>query len=411
MKVTRIKISNICGHSELEINPGKVNVIQGANGVGKTSILTAIQAALRGGSVSEATLLRKGEKKGEIVLVLDDGTEINKTVTEEGSKVKITGQSKPASFLDEIRDLTSVNPVQFLLSDDKIRVRLLLETLNLQFSPDEIAKTGAGAPADALNLEQLDALRKSIYDERTGINGQARKAKATVEQLLRSLPEVPAEVSAEAMAELQTKRDDMQAKRTQFIASLEEVRAAKIAEAERVKAAAIAAANAECEAGKAEIQAKFEGAYNPLTAEIATMQAALQNSAARKRQLDIIKTSDAEADELQSISDGLTATLGAVDQLKASKMDNLPIDNLLLKEGKIYLDGVAWEHINTARKVQFVLTVARMRAGTLGLVCLDGLECLDEETFGYFTQAAQACPELQFFSVRVTGGELSISTN
>jgi predicted ATP-dependent endonuclease of OLD family len=400
MKVTHIKISNICGHSELEIAPGKVNVIKGANGVGKTSILTAIQAALRGGSASEATLLRKGEKKGEIVLVLDDGTEINKTVTEEGSKVKITGQSKPASFLDEIRDLTSVNPVQFLLADDKSRVRLLLETLNLQFTHEEIAKTGAPCASETMNLEQVDALRKAIYDERTGANGQAKKAKSTVEQLLRSLPEVPSEVSAEALADIETKRDGMQVKRMQFIAEIEREKAARIAEI-----------NAEFDAKKTELQTNFEAAYNPLTAEIATMQAALQNSAARQRQLDIIKVSDAEADELQEISDGLTATLQAIDQLKAEKMDNLPIENLLIKEGKIYLDGVAWEHINTARKVQFVLTVARMRAGALGLVCLDGLECLDEVTFGYFHHAAQECPELQFFSVRVTGGDLSISTN
>jgi energy-coupling factor transporter ATP-binding protein EcfA2 len=401
MKISRIKLANILGHQALEITPGKVNIAKGKNGAGKTSILTAIHAALRGGSAAEATLLRNGEAKGEIVLVLDDGTEITKTVTDEGSKTKITGQSKPASFLDEIRDVVSVNPVQFLMADDKTRVRLLLETLNLQFTSEEVSATGAAPPVPGnLNLEQLDALRKNIYDDRTGVNGQVKKAKSTVEQLLRSLPEVPAEVSAEALAELQTKRDGMQARRTQYFAEIERERQEKIA-----------AVHAECDAKKTELQAKFEATYNPLSVQVTAMQIALQNSAAREQQVSIIKANDSEADALQEVADGLTATLTAIDQLKERKMDNLPIPNLLIKDGKIYVDGVAWEHVNGARKMAFILSVARLRAGALSVVCVDGLECLDDTTFAYFEQAAAAYPELQFFCTRVGTGELTISTN
>lgn len=401
MKISRIKLTNILGHESLEITPGKVNVLKGKNGSGKTSVLTAINAALRGGSAAEATLVRHGVPSGgEIVLVLDDGTQITKTVTNDGSKTKITGQSKPASFLDEIRDIVSVNPVQFLTADDKTRVRLLLETLNLQFTAAEIAATGAVVNSDALNLEQLDALRKKVYDDRTGVNGQVKKAKSTVEQLLRSLPEVPAEVSAEALAELQTKRDGMQAKRTQYFAELEQEKSERIA-----------AIHAEYDAKKTELQAKFEATYNPLSAQVTEMQIALQNSAARAQQLNIIKANDSEADALQEVADSLSATLTAIDQLKDRKMDNLPIPNLLIKDGKIYVEGVAWEHVHGARKMQFILSVARLRAGSLSVVCVDGLECLDDTTFAYFEKAAAAYPELQFFCTRVGTGELTISTN
>ena len=59
----------------LEVPKGEIVAIVGANGSGKTSVLETIQAVLKGGN--DATLLREGAAKGEAVLVLDDGTEIN----------------------------------------------------------------------------------------------------------------------------------------------------------------------------------------------------------------------------------------------------------------------------------------------------------------------------------------------
>ena len=74
MQVTQIKIQNILGIKELEIKPSSITEITGKNASGKTSVLEALKSVFAGGK--DATLLRKGEKSGSVVLLLDDGTEI-----------------------------------------------------------------------------------------------------------------------------------------------------------------------------------------------------------------------------------------------------------------------------------------------------------------------------------------------
>ena len=63
--------------------------------------------------------------------------------------------------------------------------------------------------------------------------------------------------------------------------------------------------------------------------------------------------------------------------------------------------------MNTAARVQFVLNVAMLRKGSLPLVLLDGLECLDPETFEAFVKAAAGC-DAQFICTRVTEGPLEV---
>src|SRR5688572_20078808 len=88
LKVAKVHISNIRGIKEMEFEPGSCTESSGKNGQGKTSILEAINAALSGGH--DATLLRKGEEKGEIVIVLDDNTTITKRISAGGSSTIVS---------------------------------------------------------------------------------------------------------------------------------------------------------------------------------------------------------------------------------------------------------------------------------------------------------------------------------
>ena len=116
MKVAKIQIQNILGIENLEILPGKVTKIEGRNGSGKTSALEAIKAALKGGH--DATLLRKGSDVGEIVLVLENGTRVIKTVTATESNTKVSNEngkmSKPMQFIGQLSDEISLNPIKFI---------------------------------------------------------------------------------------------------------------------------------------------------------------------------------------------------------------------------------------------------------------------------------------------------------
>ncbi len=113
MRIPQIKLSNILGIAELEFTPEGFNEISGPNGTGKTSVLEAIKSALSTGH--DATLLRKGAEKGEAVLVLDDGTELTRTVTSDKSTNKVRRDGKnvtrPAEAIKQLTDALSLDPV------------------------------------------------------------------------------------------------------------------------------------------------------------------------------------------------------------------------------------------------------------------------------------------------------------
>ncbi len=140
MKVTQVRIKNVLGIEELEFKPGQVTVIEGSNASGKTSILEAFRAAVGGGH--DATLLHNGAKEGEIVLVLDDSVEIQKTISELESSVAVVHPDfgaikKPQTWIDRLSDVLSVNPIQFL-TKGKDRLKNLLEVLPLQVTAEQI---------------------------------------------------------------------------------------------------------------------------------------------------------------------------------------------------------------------------------------------------------------------------------
>ena len=134
MRVEHIKISNILGIESLEFDAKTFNVVSGPNGVGKTSVLKAIKSITHGGY--DATLVRKGEKNGEVVLVMDDGTEIRKRISNKTQNTTIRKNgievSRPAEMIQSFIDTLSANPIEFLRTPKKGRVDSLLDSLPMK---------------------------------------------------------------------------------------------------------------------------------------------------------------------------------------------------------------------------------------------------------------------------------------
>ncbi len=200
MRVNRVSIRNVLGIEELEFAPGQVTVIEGSNASCKTSILEAIRAAVGGGH--DATLLHNGAEQGEIVLVLEDGVEIQKTITGSDSTVAVVHPEfgaikKPQTFIDKMYDALSVNPIQFL-TKGRDRLKNLLEVLPLQVAEDEV-RSLLPEPVDTAikpgeidfskhGLVVLNTLDKRLRDDRTGVNRAAKEKQATAKQMREALP-------------------------------------------------------------------------------------------------------------------------------------------------------------------------------------------------------------------------------
>lgn len=422
MRISHVRISNILGIDELEFTPGQFTALTGANGSGKTSTLEAIKAALRGGH--DATLLRKGADKGEVVLVLDDGTEIIKRITSAGSDTKVKQDGKaigrPADTIKALTDLLSVNPVEFLTAAKKDRVQILLEAMPVAIDTSRLSEMAGvnvePSLADA-GLAAVDAVRRIVYDERTGTNRAVKEKQATISQLRATLPDHEAgarhEDSDDLMAQLNAmdaaKDAELERIRTKLEGLREESNQRVSALQAQIDQERAAFAEQERKAGAKREKTISEHATNRqgLADRLAGIQESQKAAARYDQTRDTISTMAEELDDLEKQAEAQTQALADLDDYKVELLASLPIPGLEVRDGEIYRDGVHFDRLNTGQRVAIAVEVAKLRAGELGVICVDGLELLDDEHYQAFREAALASG-LQLFVTRVGDGEFSI---
>ena len=423
MKISYIGFKNIMGIEALEFAPGKINVVEGKNGQGKTSILKAIQGAIGGGH--DATLLRNGEEKGEVVIVFDDGHRLQKEIKRGKSDVTLTDATgkkvtRAASFLKSVIDQIGVNPVQILTAAAKDRVQLLLDSVPMETPFEEIEKiTGLKISRDenAHPMQIINANRAQFFEDRTDNNRFLKEKIIVVQKMQEQIPfredgtgwgEILGKLEHDKESlenELDDSRDaenvvlgnDLDYLKEQRDNEIEAVRASyeKLIENRRNKSK-----EANDKTFK-EITPKLAALAEKIGQAKANLEAAGKIEAAKT----FVKEGEAEIADLEKDSASMTAVIDGLDRIKAALLKNLPVKGLEIKGGEIYLDGVAFDSVNKAKRVQFALTIAGLRKAKLPIVCVDDLETLDEESFAIFQEEA-AKTEMQFFVTRVTDDKL-----
>ena len=447
MKIERIKIRNVLGIERLDIEPGKaITEISGPNGSGKSSVLEAIKSVVKGGE--DATLLRKGAETGEVVLVIDDGTEIRKTLTDKGTSTTVRRNGKnqphPMTLIKALTDMLSVNPVEFLAADEKRRVNVLLESMPISADASRLTEIMGSevtlGNGDVSPLDLINSFRKNLFDERTGTNRAIREKESTINQLAQTLPDgdinVPAgaEDLVAALAKIDTDKDDIlrridnqigrirkevademagiraeyEEKRQDLQKQMDDLRddyqsklkgrEDHLAERERAAHKARDERTAEAVAARQEVQTK-----------LSSIQAAQSLRTKHDTTRQTIKQMNGELDSLKADAEKQTARIDARETYKAELLNNLPIKGLEVNERGVFRDGIPFDRLNTGQKVAVAVEIAKLRAGNLGIACVDGLELLDTEHYEEFRNAASASG-LQLFITRVDDHEFTVTT-
>lgn len=438
MNISHITIRNILGIQELELSPGGFTQISGRNGTGKTSVLEAVKSALKSGH--DATLLRAGSEKGEVVLVLDDGTELTKTVTDSGSTTAVRRDGKkiarPGEAIKALTDALSVNPVEFLLAPKKDRVKALLEAMPIEADADHLAAI-SGVPVSAQPglhaIHVIEVVRSKVYDARTGTNRAVTEKQATIKQLEAAVPPAPVGVTgseAELVASIDEARSARDTMLTKIAAKLDGLRtenASAIAVMMSAQAAALEAmktAHAESleqlraslreNEGKASVARaaandKATAACAPLNEQLAIIRNDREASGRRQQTLETIAAMRTELEVLTGEAEAQTKALTEIDKYKSDLLNSLPIPGLEVIDGEILRDGVPFDRLNTAQQVDVAVELAKLRAADLGVICVDRIEALDSESLEAFRASALASG-LQLFVTRVTDDAFSVST-
>ena len=439
MKIAHVKITNVLGITELEFTPQGFNEIAGPNGAGKTSVLEAIKAALKTGH--DATLLRKGAKEGEVVLVLDgQGTEIKKRIKADDSPVEIRQGGKkvarPAEVLRSFADMLAINPVDFLRAPKKDRVRVLLETMPIEVDIERLTEiSGISVKRDTglQALALIDTVHAEVYDNRTGTNRAVKEKQGTIKQLNDAIPPVPtgAEGDEDELTErvnsIDVDRDAELGRITTKLDGLRESRDAKLQElrdelerrtseireelTKRADAVKNEFAENERKAGlqREKTTARATEARAPIDAQLAVIRNNREAAGRRAQTIETINNLETELEGLVEEAQAQTQALGDIEKYKSELLDSLPIPGLEVKDGEVYRNGVQFDRLNTAQQVDIAVEIAKLRASGLGVICVDGIELLDSGAFDAF-KARSIESGLQLFVSRVSDDDFSINT-
>lgn len=148
MNISLLNLKSCLGIKKLEFSPGKITIIEGAEGTGKTSILESIQRFFWNKSERSGVFVYKDDEgtdeKAEIYIDLDDGTTMKKYINPE-NKVTTAGIEKdgmspksPEAFLKALVSERQLNPISLIHMEDKELTDLILSLIPIKITEADL---------------------------------------------------------------------------------------------------------------------------------------------------------------------------------------------------------------------------------------------------------------------------------
>lgn len=418
MKLTKISIKNILGVDNIEFDPKKLTWISGKNGSGKTSIIAAIRSIFEHGK--DPSLRKVGSDKGEIVLEIQDGDvthKVRRSITEKGDYTTVDpGAGK--SWLQEIAEAARLNPVAFIQAKPAERLRLLLQSSNIDFPREkllDVVSSLSGNSSDYETLrgrishavktagnafDKIEAVREVIYEWRTGVNRSHKDNRSTAERLREALPSVD-----------QTNQD-LDALLASARAHLENLGRSRYEGEQAIRdreSAAIAAARNARDEAMAEVAKLYDAATIEARSNLQALEEQQRRSIETRRTRELYQEMNAKAERLEAESSVCSEALDRIALIKQGLLESLPVPGLQIVDGDIVKDGVPFDRLNTQQQIDLAITIAENLPGDLDLCLIDGFECFDPDHQEAFAKRAQSS-KLQFIVASVSPGGLLVDS-
>lgn len=402
MILTYISLKNVCGFQELEEKLPAVCLIQGDNGTGKSSLLRCIKYGFERGHDPE--VLSVGAEMGEILVTLDNGscvrTRIKLDKTERSYRAPGSKKwSISRAEIDELVNAISYDPLSFMELPERSKdgkkgqIETLLTINPVEVKHEEIVEAlgdcaGSVAPCtDGLNsFDTIAAYRRTAYDLRTKVNGQADVLTKHAGELRKALPadgdptdwKAAAEDAARRLREIQNLQKDLL---DGYEVDFETERKAAykvyddaVAAALRARDKSVAEARATVDKAKDAARKQDEGAIARLTAEQATAQERSLATARASGTKESVEKAEKDAQNAKSVSTALTAVIERFDALNATLAGRLKIPGVNIVEGRIVDEaGVPFSSWNTTAKMTLCFKIAVRAYGKLGFIVVDDL--------------------------------------
>ncbi len=416
----------------------------------------------------EVVLVLEGDSEKYLVEKNAKGTKVRKQV---GDSAGFEDIKPPGRFLDGLFDKKLSNPIEFLNADKNDRVLLLLGALDVTLDRDAlweamgIEKRDVGAVPEGLHpLQELALIREAVFRERTGVNRDATQKVATAEQTRRATPAVLPDGHEKEIEALDT---GIANRSVEIVQGIEQARSHCEGLAATVATAADADTNAQrdhhnADAAKrwADFEAEIAKRRADLTAEIDAEALEVEKTINGKNEIvnkeirnletdrderleklrddektieadkirlaelreqakaaikartlhDQAEAFDAEAEKLQAMSKRLTGAIDAVDEYRRKLADNLPIPGLEVDDKAIKVNGVPFDQLNNAQRIDIAVEISCIRSKDqrLPIMWIDGAEALDSESFAALKTSLKKAG-VQPIIGRVDSSDLSVT--
>lgn len=390
-----------------------------------------------------------------------------------GNSDKFGNITSPASFVKSMVNANSIDPARLLTAKPKELVDVVLNSMPIQADKQRIFNiTGKDFDVSGHALTTISNIGKVIFDERTGINREGKQLHSTIAQLKATLPE-EIQTEAEIQAEIDAIQDENISINESFNSARADVDADIKAKEKEIQAEIDAAKDEaaaigqdvanytrECEAEIERLQRLIQDKKDEITSyseskqdevnavynkagELATSKENLEQER-ENRQIEIdnqvikqqednnrklneanermkqaavvantysnIVKNEEELGQKTAKSNSLGEQLKMLNEYKQELCDSLPIPGLELQEGQLYMNGISFETLNTAERMNVVVKLAELNAGSAGVIVLDNTEMMDSGTYQEFINSA-AETDLVFIVGRVTDNELTVSNH
>jgi len=412
-------------------------------------VLAALEGAI--GSGGRAHLIREGCERGEVVLLMSDGSRLAATFGQEGTERKIeladrTKIRRTAEWIAQHLNGQAFSPVQFLLAKPKDQIAQLLKMTPLQMEVRPLREAITGVPCEGVRflddmpddkmlsepLVVIDLVRKAVYDSRTGVNAILREKKGHVAVMERDLPgrmdvpESPEDVRAELEGvkyEAESKKKAVDNTLVNDLVSIKEILTdgkTKIAaeltrkiqelrdEAEReIGKITQVHANAEQRIRDAHrtnidaIDASTQPRIQELSRRLGVAETEIREYEAAERQRASLREAEKGVHEYEKRADAATEAIKKLDALKMSLQQKLPC-GFQIHGDELRLGGVPFATTNTSRRVRAAVELAMLQTNPqMPWIAVDGLEALDADAQRELQTIGAERPEIQWFGARV----------
>ena len=443
--VVKIEVENILGIEKLTVEPKDLTVVSGENGAGKTSFLEAVRSVMTEGH--DPSLLRIGSQSGLVRLTLADGSTMVKTITAKsssftGTHPRLGKISRARAWVDSVVDELGRDPLSLIYCPSAKRAALLADLLVVNVSKSDLdaAAPGFPGPPKLEGLDRIEAIKKAVYDERTAVNRTAKDKRTTAEQLKGTLPPTngtPVDVTALRVRKTAVEGEEREKERAAAAvresaqkgirqntqSELDLIREATAAQIKKIEAERDAAIERIKERGLQRLQERDDAfdvtvrelhaasapVLESLAAEIATAEAAEREHQRAEKTREIIATASEEATKAETRALALSESIARLDALRTKLLASLPVVGLEIREGMVYLDGLPFDRVNTARQIEISLQVAALRAKEVPLLVSDHGEALDESSWDALRESATQLG-MSVIIARRTEGPLAVET-